>query len=153
MKHLLEADPAVITRLSERLKRTRDLHEYQRIQCVLMRLTLGCSAAEIALVLGWAPTTVHTIHSRWARDGDAVFDLRPKGGRRNQNMSAEEEAALAQPFLHQGQATGTLPVAELQRAYEARVGRPVALSTIYRMLHRLGWRKPQGRPQETAPRR
>ncbi|ARU06006.1 hypothetical protein CCO03_16225 [Comamonas serinivorans] len=145
MKHLLEADPAVITRLSERLKQTRDLHEFQRIQCVLMRLTLGCSAAEIALLLGWAPTTVHTIHSRWARDGDDVFNLRPKGGRRNQNMSADDEAQLVAPFLQQGRATGAVPMDALQRAYEARVGRPVALSTIYRLLHRHGWRKPATR--------
>ena len=141
MKHLFGADAAAVARLSERLKATRDLHEYQRIQCVLMRLTLGCSAAEIALVLGWAPTTVHTIHSRWARDGDAVFDLRPKGGRRNENMSAEEEAQLVAPFLARGSATGSVPMDELQRAYEARVGRPTALSTIYRLLHRHGWRK------------
>lgn len=145
MKHLLEADPTVIARLSERLKQARDLHAYQRIQCVLMRLTLGCSAAEIALLLGWAPSTVHTIHSRWARDGDAVFDLRPKGGRRNQNMSTEEEARLAAPFLRQEQETGHISIADLQRAYEARVGRPVAVSTIYRMLRRQGWRAPATR--------
>ena len=142
MKHLLEADPAAIERLSERLKQTRDLHEYQRIQCVLMRLTLSCSATEIALVLGWAPTTVHTIHSRWARDGDAVFDLRQKGGRRNQNMTADDEVQLLAPFLLQGRSAGEVPIDAVHRAYEARVGRSVALSTIYRLLHRHGWRKP-----------
>ena len=150
MKHLFGADAAAVARLSERLKATRDLHEYQRIQCVLMRLTLGCSATDIALVLGWAPTTVHTIHSRWARDGDAVFDLRPKGGRRNENMSTDEEAQLVAPYLARGRATGSLPMDELQRAYEARVGRPTALSTIYRLLNRHGWRK-AGRRRADEP--
>jgi len=34
-----------------------------------------------------------------------------------------------------------LKVAEIQRAYEQRVGKPVAPSTIYRLLERHGWRK------------
>lgn len=141
MKHLLAGDQETIARLSERLRRTRDLHEFQRIQCVLLRLTLGCSASEIAQVLGWAPTTVHTIHSRWSREGDAVFDLKPKGGRRNQNMSPEEEARLVAPFLLQARATGQVALPQLQQAYEAQVGKTVAVSTIYRLLHRHGWRK------------
>ena len=52
----------------------------------------------------------------WARDGDAVFDLRPKGGRRNENMSTDEEAQLVAPFLARGRATGSLPMEELHTA-------------------------------------
>jgi len=40
-----------------------------------------------------------------------------------------------------------LKVAEIQRAYEQRVGKPVAPSTIYRLLERHGWRKVVPRPR------
>lgn len=141
MKHLREADAETIDRLSERLKNSRDLLEFQRIQCVLLRLTLGASAAQIAMLLGWATATVHALHSRWGREGDEAFVVHRKGGRRNQNMSAEDEAKLMAPFLLETRRTGDIQIDALQRAYERHVGRPVALSTVYRLLHRHGWRK------------
>lgn len=52
MKSLIVGDQATIERLVERLKQARSHAEYQRIQCVLIRATLGSSAAEIARLLG-----------------------------------------------------------------------------------------------------
>ena len=76
MKTLIMGDQATVGRLAERLKRAKSHAEYQRIQCVLIRATLGSSAAEIAQLLGWSTVTVHILHSRWAKEGDAVFELR-----------------------------------------------------------------------------
>lgn len=147
MKSLLEADGQTISRLADRLKKARARPEYQRIQCVLLRLTLGSSAAEIAQVLGWATTTVHNIHSRFAREGEAIFDLKAKGGRNHQNLTPEQEATLLAPFMAQAREGAMLEVARVRSAYEQRVGRPVAQSTIYRMLNRHGWRKVVPRPR------
>ena len=42
-----------------------------------MRATLDCTAGEIAQVLGWAVATMHHItHSRWAKEGQTLFDLK-----------------------------------------------------------------------------
>ena len=147
MKTLIEADRLTIDRLAERLKKARRRPEYQRIQCVLLRATLGSSAAEIAKVLGWATTTVHNIHSRFAREGEAVFDLKPKGGRNHQHLTPEDETQLLAPFIGQARAGGMLQVAQVRSAYEQRVGQPVAASTIYRLLDRHGWRKVVPRPR------
>lgn len=51
------------------------------------------------------------------------------------------------PFLGQATAGNVLKVTDIQAAYEARVGKAVPNSTIYRMLKRHGWRKVQPRPQ------
>ena len=48
MKDLIACDKPTISALAERLKRANSHSEYQRIQCVLIRATLGSSAAEIA---------------------------------------------------------------------------------------------------------
>lgn len=53
MKTLIASDKPTIARLAERLKRAGSHAEYQRIQCVLIRATLGSSAAQIAELLGW----------------------------------------------------------------------------------------------------
>ena len=76
MKDLISNDKATIAALADRLKRAQSHSEYQRIQCVLIRATLGSSAAQIAQLLGWSAATVHVLHSRWASEGDAVFDVR-----------------------------------------------------------------------------
>jgi transposase len=147
MKSLIATDRKTIEVLAERLKKAKGRPEFQRIQCVLIRITLGSSAAEIARLLGWPASTVHVIHSRWAKEGDAIFNLKAKGGRRNQYLTPAEEAAFLQPFLAQAEAGGVLSATEVKTAFEALVGRPVAKSTIYRMLERQDWRKVAPRPR------
>lgn len=149
MKDLIVGDKATVARLAERLKRAGSHAEYQRIQCVLIRATLGSSAAEIAQLLGWATATVHVMHSRWAKEGDAIFEVRRRGGRRNNYLSVEEERKLLAPFVARAEAGGMLNVAEIQQAYQQRTGAEVAPSTIYRLLDRHGWRKVVPRPRHS----
>ncbi len=141
MKSLIVGDKVTVTRLAERLKQANSHAEYQRIQCVLIRATLGSSAAHIGQLLGWSTATVHVMHSRWAKEGDAVFDIRGRGGRHHQHLSAEQEQDLLAPFVKRAQAGGMLTVAEIQQSYQAQVGKAVAPSTIYRLLDRHGWCK------------
>jgi transposase len=108
---------------------------------------LGSTAAQIAQLLGWSTATVHVIHSRWAKEGDVIFDLRGRGGRRHQHLSAEQEQQLLAPFISRAEAGGMLNVAEVQQAFQQRVGKEVAPSTIYRLLDRHGWRKVVPRPR------
>lgn len=147
MKDLISNDKATIAALAERLKRAQSHSEYQRIQCVLIRATLGSSAKQIAQLLGWATTTVYVIHSRWAKEGEAIFDLRGRGGRHNQHLTSEQETQLLAPFTKMATGGEMLHVSEIKKALEERVGAPVAASTVYRMLDRHGWRKVVPRPR------
>ena len=147
MKTLIASDKPTIARLAERLKRAGSHSEYQRIQCVLIRATLGSSAAQIAELLGWSTATVHVLHSRWSKEGDAIFDLRGRGGRHHQHLSPEQERQLLAPFAERAEAGGMLTVAEIQQAYQEHLGKKVAPSTVYRLLDRHGWRKVVPRPR------
>jgi transposase len=147
MKGLVVGDKPTVQRLAERLKRASNRSEYQRIQCVLIRATLGSSAKEIAQLLGWSTATVHVMHSRWAKEGEAIFDVRGRGGRRHQHLTPEQEQELLAPFVQRASSGGMLTVTELQQAYRDRVGKEVARSTIYRLLQRHGWRKGVPRPR------
>ena len=147
MKEWVACDAAMVEALKARLKQVKTIAEFQRIQCVLLRATLDCSASEIAQVLGWATVTVHIAHSRWAKEGEAFFEIKGKGGRRYQNLTEEEEAEVLAPFLGQATAGNVLKVADIQTAYEAQAGKAVPNSTIYRLLKRHGWRKVTPRPR------
>lgn len=147
MKTLIVGDKATVARLADRLKQASTHAEFKRIQCVLIRATLGSSAAQIAQLLGWSTTTVHVIHSRWAKEGDAIFELGRRGGRRRENLSVEQEQELLEPFVARAKAGGMLTVTEIRQAYQRRIGKEVAPSTVYRMLGRHGWRKIVPRPR------
>ena len=147
MKSLIVGDRLTVQRLADRLKRAETHAEYQRIQCVLIRATLGSSAAEIAQLLGWSVATVHVMHSRWAKEGEALFEVHGRGGRHHHYLTAEQEQELLAPFTQRAESGGMLTVVEIQQAYRQRTGRDVARSTIYRLLDRHGWRKLAPRPR------
>ncbi len=147
MKTLISCDKPTIAALADRLKRASSHAEYQRIQCVLIRATLGSTASQIAQLLGWSTATVHVIHSRWAKEGDALFDMGGRGGRHHQHLSPVEEERLLAPFTQKAQTGGLLHVSEIKQAMEKKVGGSVASSTVYRMLGRHGWRKVVPRPR------
>lgn len=141
MKNLIAGDKATVERLAERLKKATSHSQYQRIQCVLIRATLDNSAAEIAQLLGWSTATVHVMHSRWAKEGEAIFDVRGRGGRHHQHLTQAQETDLLAPFVERAEAGEMLSVTEIQQAYQERTGKTVARSTVYRLLERHGWRK------------
>lgn len=146
MKTLINPDRDTITALAERLKKAEGKPEFQRIQCILLRVTLGASAKDIAQVVGWTVGTVRVMHSQYAKEGDAFFDVVRRGGRHRQNMTVAEEVAFLAPFFDRARAGDILVASEIKVAYEAALGRNVAESTVYRMLDRHGWRKIAPRP-------
>ena len=147
MKTLITLDRATINTLAERLKKAEGKPEFQRIQCILLRVTLQTSAKDIAQVVRWTTGTVRVMQSHFAKRGDAFFDIAQRGGRRRQNLTLEEEAVFLQPFFERAKTGGILVAAEIRKAYEARIGRKVAESTIYRLLARHEWRKIIPRPR------
>lgn len=147
MKTLITPDRDTITALAERLKKAEGKPEFQRIQCILLRATLGASAKDIAQVVGWTTGTVRVMHSQYAREGESFFEIARRGGRHRQNMTEAEEAAFLKPFFERASVGGILVASEIKRAYEAALGREVAESTVYRMLARHGWRKIAPRPR------
>jgi transposase len=134
-------------RLAALLQQAATKAGYQRVQAVWLRAALSLSAPQIAQALGWQAQSVRQVHSEYFRHGEAVLRDKPKGGRRHENLTRQQEQELLAPFLAQAQAGGVLVVAPVQTAYEQAVGRPVHSSVVYRALHRQGWRKVTPRPK------
>ncbi len=104
-------------------------------------------AEEIALHTGVSATTVHRVISTYNRLGPTALETPGKGGRRHQYLTLQEEKAFLAPFFAQAQSGEIATVAQIQAAYEAKVGHEVDDSTIYRLLNRHGWRKLMPRPR------
>ena len=79
-------------------------------------------AQEIALHTGVSVTTVHRVISTYNRLGAAAVETPGKGGRRHEYLTLPEEKAFLAPFFAQAERGEIATVAEIQRAYEAKVG-------------------------------
>ena len=104
-------------------------------------------AEEIAKHCGVSPVTVHHVISAYNRRGVEAVETPGKGGRRSSYLSLEEEQAFLAPFVARAKLGEIATVAEVQHAFEAQIGQTVDDSTIYRLLHRHGWRKLMPRPR------
>jgi transposase len=129
------------------LRRAKDKAEYQQIPGVGLRAALGLPASQIATALGWQVGSVRQVHSDYLRQGEAVLQSKPLGGRHRQNLTMEEEKERLTPFLQQAALGGVLVVAPVPAAYETALGRPVPHSVVCRALHRQGWRQIAPRPK------
>ena len=56
-------------------------------------------------------------------------------------MSAEEEAALLEPYQAEAEAGQIVEVSKIKAQYEQAVGHSIGGSQIYYVLERNGWRK------------
>ncbi len=136
-----------VERLAPLLKEARSPAEYQRVQCVWLRATLGLNAPQIAQALGWQASSVRHVQARYLREGEATLRDQPRGGRYHAHLTREEERELLAPFVEKAEQGEIVIAAPVQQAYENKLGYSVHHSVVYRALHRQGWRKIQPRPQ------
>jgi transposase len=68
-------------------------------------------------------------------------------------LSIEREAEILAPFLERARDGGILVVPQIKAELEAALGRRMALSSVYNLLHRHGWRKlaPDKRHPQSDP--
>jgi transposase len=104
-------------------------------------------AEEIARHCGVSKATVHALISRYNRAGVEAIETPGKGGRRRQYLTLEEEQKFLAPFFAQAECGEIATVGQIWQAFEQRVRHAVDDSTIYRLLHRHGWRKVMPRPR------
>jgi len=134
-------------RLLQLLRQTKSKSDFQRVQCLWLRASLGLCSEQIAQAIGWSPGRVRQIWSRYFTQGETVLRGVGRGGRFHENLTLAQEAELLASLLPKAQAGGVLVVSEIKARYEALLGRRVPKSTIYRILARHGWRKVVPRPR------
>ncbi len=140
--------PAGTTERMEKLIRfTTTLSEYRRIQIIYFRSKYGYNATQIAEMVGLETQTVRNIQSAYLKQGELGLCQSGQGGRRRFNLSIEEEEVFLSIFELDGEMGDMLEVSQVHRTYERQIGRRVPKSTVYRLMHRHGWRKLAPRPK------
>ncbi len=125
------------------LARAQTVEQLRQAQAVVLPLEYGLSLEQTARVIGRSVGWTSCLRNRFLA-GEIAGDgqRQTRGGRRRQNMTPEQEREVLAPFLDRARTDGVLVVSQIKAALEAALGRPMALSSVYNLLHRHGWRKP-----------
>jgi transposase len=122
--------------------------EYRRLQCVLLRVKYHKDVDEIAEMLQIHRRTVYKHQERYRQEGLKAFEARKVGSPEGPRlMSSEEEKAVLQSLEEKAGRGQLLTGGQVKEALEEKLGKPVALSTVYVFLHRNAWSKQQPRPR------
>jgi transposase len=81
------------------------------------------------------------------RHGPKALETAGKGQRQHAYLSLDAERTFLAPFFAASQSGHLAVTRDLKKAFEDHIGRRVATSTIYRLLHRHQWRKVVPRPK------
>ena len=132
--------------LGQLLKKVKTKTQFQRVQCLWLRASLGLSSHDVAVAIGWNTSSVRHLQAQYLKEGEGALRASKRGGRYRANMTSDEENSFLSSFLAKSARGEILMVSEIKGAYEKAVGHAVPKSTIYRMLARHGWRKIAPRP-------
>jgi transposase len=144
----------VLEMAQEMILRAKSIDELRQAQAVVLPLAYGLSLEQTARVIGQSVGWTCRLRNRFLA-GETVGDgqrQRP-GGRRRQNLSIDRESEVLAPFLKRAGDGGILVVPQIKAELEAALGRRMALSSVYNLLHRHGWRKlaPDKRHPQSDP--
>ena len=123
--------------------KTRSADELRQAQSILLPLELGLSLEATARAIGRSVSLTCKLRNRRRRElAQEIPTKQPKSALRNRAISTlAREAALIDEVLIQAAQGGVVVIPNLKPAFERALGRAIALSTLYRMLARHGWRK------------
>lgn len=137
------------------LREAKTVEQLRQAQAVLLPLALGLSLEQTAQAIGRSVSATCAMRTRFVQVQTGRRKApRCKSELRNRaTVGLEREGQILDEVLKGATDGAVLVIPGLKSALEGRLGRPVALSTVYRMLARHGWRKlapdtrhPQGDP-------
>jgi transposase len=130
----------VLEKAKSLLSKVKDIDEMRMLQAVVLPLTHGMSTEETADVIGRSSRWTTKIRNDFIRH--AGLPEKPQNKIRNRaRMSVVEESAFLEPFFEQASKGGILVVSGIHKELEKHLNRKVCLASVYKVLHRHGWRK------------
>ena len=136
-------------------KAATNKYELKRLLVLRLRAIENMSSLEISKIVGYNSATVNNVICKYFKSAiNSMLGENRRGGNKRY-LSETEETDFLKPFKEQSEDGRMLIVAEIQQAYELKVGKKVPKSTVYKMLERQGWRKimprskhPKSKPEE-----
>lgn len=128
-----------ITQAQALRNRAQTPQEIRRALSVLLTTEARIESGEAARILGISERSLFRY-----RDSFRIQESPTRatwGGRRRAFMTPEQEEEFLAPWLQEAKKGGRLTILPIHAALVEKLGRPLPLSTTYRLLSRHRWRK------------
>ncbi|MBF0567223.1 MAG: winged helix-turn-helix domain-containing protein [Nitrospirae bacterium] len=127
----------------EALRTAKTADELRVAQAVVLPLELGLSLEQTSKAIGRSVGVTCNLRMRYCRVlcGQREAARTKRSLRNRANASLEREAQILDEVLTGAMQGGVVIVPPLKKVVEEKLGKTIALSTLYRMLARNGWRK------------
>ncbi len=135
-----------LEKLSLLMQEVETSSDFRRLQCVYLR-GQELTAKEVSRITLYSVGHIKSIWTSYFKGGLEALQIKPSGGRHRSNLSIEEEKDLIAHYTSAGENGQILEIGPLYRGLCKKMGRPVALTTAYRLAYRHGWRKISPRPR------
>ena len=138
------------------MKLATSANDLRIAQAVLLPLQLGLTLHETAQAIGRSVGATCRMRTAYcAVAAGTRQSAQPKTALRNRaKATLEQEAAALDKVMHDASQGGVVIIPRLRPLIEQALGKTMALSGVYRMLHRHHWRKlapdtqhPKGEPE------
>lgn len=125
------------------LKNAKTADQLRAAQAVLLPLELGLTLEQTAHAIGRSVGATCRMRTTYcAVAAGARPAAQPKTALRNRaKATLEQEAAALDKVLHDAHLGGIVVIPRIKPLIEQELGKTMALSGLYRMLHRHNWRK------------
>jgi len=125
------------------LRTAKTADELRAAQALVLPLALGLSLKQTAQAIGRSVGTTCSLRIRYRQlaRGERPAPRGKRALRNRATVSLQREAQIIERAVRKAARAGVAPVPVLKANLEKAWGKPVALSTTYRMLARHGWRK------------
>lgn len=131
----------LLEKAKELLASARTAKELRQAQAVMLPLEFNLSLEQTAAITGVSKNWVCHLRTEFIHANGSIESKKTHGGRRRENLSLADEASFLAPFVENARSGGILVVSEIKDALQVRLGRKVALASVYNLLHRHDWRK------------
>ena len=77
MRKPKELPEGALESLATGLKQAKSKAEFQSVQCLWLRASLGLTADQVATAIGWHPNSVRKLQARYFKEGEAALSDYP----------------------------------------------------------------------------
>jgi len=90
MRKPKELPEGALESLAKGLKQAKTKAQFQSVQCLWLRASLGLTADQVATAIGWHPNSVRKLQARYFKEGEAALKRGGRGGRYFQNLTISD---------------------------------------------------------------
>jgi transposase len=130
-----------LEKAKELLVSAKTAKEVRQAQAVILPLEFNMSLEQTSAITGISKNWVNQLRNEFIHASGIIHRDKAHGGRRRENMSPGDEILFLAPFIEKAKVGGIMVVSEIKDALQAKLGRTVALASVYNLLHRNDWRK------------